>query len=289
MAGVTFQVGVVWPLPWPLLRLDRVWLRALKVETAATHLRVNLDVRNPHAGSVITMARDEGFAVLPVMDLDYDALARPGWFSSAAWPQYVNRCVELAGQYRLTQIEILNEPDTLHKIPPVIYATVVNEVGRQVHQQLPGTQVVVAGEILRPHRKGPTPQPYFDRVRAGLIPDYHDVVGIHHYRDPGPPSATRFGSRRAEHRHVQAAARHKPIMTTEIGWDLPRLERDEGRQADYVYEELVTSRELGLLGCYIYAHQEDPALDYGIMRRDRRPRPAAHAIRRFVQDLECAA
>ncbi len=198
----------------------------------------------------------------------------------------MNHCVDLAGRHQLPQIEVLNEPDTLHKIPPEIYATVVNEVGRQIHLQVPGTQVIVAGEILRPHRQGPKEQNYFRDVARGLFPEHHDVVGIHHYRDPGPPSATRFGSRLAEHRHVQRVAHHKPVMTTEVGWDLPRLNGDEELVARYVYEELVTSRELGLLGCYLYAHQEAPELDYGLLRLDRSPRPAAHAIRRFVKEME---
>ncbi len=292
---IPMTLGVTWPLPWPLERLDRFWLDALKKESGLSRLRVNLDSRNPLASKAVRDAENAGFKVLPIFDLDYFALMQPGAFEQRWWADHLRFVHDMTVQHRFSHIENMNEPDTpildargitRQRIDPHTYARVCNAVGEAVHRARPETKVIVATELFRADRKGPKKRKgrYWQKLRSGLMKEHVDWATAHPYRDPGRPQLSRFGkpwrwwgngTRQAEWEYMRRETRGWTPVVTEVGWDLPRLNWDYALQARYVSEEVEISRALEIEMLMLYAFRGE----YGLLNDDRSARLAAHVVR----------
>jgi hypothetical protein len=258
-------VGICWPTPGPQGSMDPGFLKKL-ARTRATHLRVDLDYRNPNAAAIVEQAREAGFEVLPVLDLDYDHVELQ---------PYLDFCQQIVEAHRFPAVEILNEPRILHGWSPDKYAQVFTAASERIRQL---TRVVIAGDFLKADRNGPNIDSWFSRVK--VPEDSFDAVAIHTYRNPGRPSATKNGTRRKEHGVWQRQARGKPMIVTEVGWQ-PTRGMDEHQMGDCIIEELLINEALGIEATYVYAHMQDPSRDFGLFRTDQTPRPAAFRIAQF--------
>lgn len=293
------KLGITWPLPWPLERLDRFWLDALKKESGLSRLRVNLDSRNPLASKAVRDAENAGFKVLPIFDLDYFALMQPGAFEQRWWADHLRFVHDMTIQHQFSHVENMNEPDTAivnaqgiarRRVDPYTYARVCNAVGEAVHRARPETKVIIATELFRADQKGPKKRKgnYWRKLRAGLKPEHSELATAHPYRDPGRPQVSRFGkpswkwwangTRQAEWEYMQRETRGWTPVVTEVGWDLPRLDWDYKRQACYLSEEIGISRDLGTEMLILYAFRGD----YGLLNGNRSARQSAHAVREWV-------
>lgn len=271
-------VGIVWPLN-PTDPLDPAFLATLRA-TKATHLRSNLNYRNPNARLIFGQAQDAGFQLLPILDLDYDHI------DVHAYAQF---CGTITGEFKFDVVEILNEPRIMHEkqVPPARYAEIVAAASAEIRNSSPLTKIAVAGEMMQPDRKGPKEIDYFEDFRSALGSDAgYDLVAIHPYREPSPPETTRFKTRSQEYRHWQEIAQ-KPIIVTEVGWHLGNV--SEAQQADYLLRELQINRDAGIGATYIYAHRADPSWDFGLYRVDGSARPAVDAIARFQDQAAASA
>jgi hypothetical protein len=261
-------IGICWPTPGAQpqpLPEDR--LRLLREQTLATHLRINLHHDQPAADQMVTAARAAGLEVLPILDFDY------------AWPdctRYARFCAEIVGRHRFPAVELGNEPHILHDMPPDAYAAVFTAGAASVRELELPTQIYIAGEITKPIG---VPIDYFRRVRDHVPESLYDVVAIHPYRNPEPPSCAPFGTRARELQHYQSAVPDgKGIAVTEVGWDL-RSGVTEALQASYLREELAIWGQLGVDAVYVFQHTDPPGrAGFGLFTADWSPRPAAAAL-----------
>lgn len=288
------RVGIVYPTPGSVGMVDVAFLQHLRGETKCEWLRVNLDWRNPLADALINRCHDAGCHVLPILDLDYAALRRPMSDADLAdhLRPYLLFCIRVCSAYHFEAVEVLNEPHTMGKLSEETYARVVNAVGQELRTVAPRTQILVAAEVLKPDRRGPPP--YDDKewdwgkLRAGLVPHLWDAAAIHPYRNPAPPSRTRYGTRAGEYERIaravgfNPAGQPRPLWVTEVGWDL-RDGVDEATQAAYVAEELQIDADLGVEAVFLYAHVSPRGQGFGLFDgEDWRPRPAARVLQAWA-------
>lgn len=265
------NVGIVWPTPGDQpepLPEDRLML--LRDNTLATHLRINLHHRKPTVDQMVATARQVGFEVLPILDFDYD---------NPNLDEYGRFCQDVVERFRFPGVELGNEPHILHKMPPAEYAAVFTRGAEAIRESGGPVQIHIAGEITIPIGKKIK---YFGEVRKRVPDELYDVVAIHPYRNPKPPTHAPFNTRQRELEYYQSQVPHgKGIAVTEVGWDL-RDGVTEEKQAQYLAEELRIWDELGVDAVYVYQHIDPPTrLGFGIFTATWQPRPAAGAIAEF--------
>lgn len=255
-------VGLCYPSPGPSGDIDSGLLEILKL-TGITHVRFDLHLANPRVGAMIAKVRAAGLGIMPI--IEYEPTASPQQLA-----EFANQIVT---DYALDSVEVLNEPSRV--MTPQQYHDILEAVGASVKGK---TRVLAAGEFLIADRKGPGLKAWFKQ--ANLDPELYDAVAIHPYREPGPPSATRYGTRSAEYEvWKDQVPPGKPLIITEVGWHIPGV--DEELQGAYIYEELSINHSLGLEAVYVYTNIADPSWDFGVFRTDRSPRPAAYLMALF--------
>lgn len=295
--------GICWPFAsydGSAQFLDPVWLARLKDATAAPWLRVDCDWRNRVNGLNVDRALTAGFRVLPILQGDMAILkqekpgsASPHLHSLLVW------AIEFVSHYQFPYVEVLNEPHIMHGMEPGVYAQIVNAVGEEMRKHCPKTKVIAAAECLKPNRRGCKPHDWFARAVKGMRPDLWDIAGQHPYREPGKPDDVwrlSFRNRADELAYVTRQGGGKPVMTTEIGWNVRGLmkehdctiERAEQLQAMYCQRELDINERDGSRGCFLYCHQEDPNRDFGLLTKDGRPRLAATMFKEWNQMRQAA-
>lgn len=284
--------GLVYPVPYPETDTpDVAFLRLARETTGLTHLRFNLDYRNPHADRMVDGVQEASWQPWPILDGPM-----PAWRGSSPhqWPDlirpYVLFAIRACTAWRFPYVELLNEPRTLGGLRPEFYAALVNATSQELRTYAPETHIVVAGEMIRADRQGPKRDAktwWWPFLRA-VNPQMFDGVAIHPYRNPGSPQATRDHSRQHEHAWYQKQSRmlsnDTEVHGTEVGYDL-RDGVDEFRQAAYLVEELTVQERVGMSSCFLYAHQGP----FGLFREDQSPRPAAHAIHAWAMGQPEAA
>jgi hypothetical protein len=288
-------LGLCWPTDGPDGRLDANLLARIRGELPISHLRINLDHRNEHAGELVDQVRAVGLEPLPILDLDYAALKSGPQdgdeFAEALWP-YIEFSVRAVETHRLETVEVLNEPNTLHGLPPELYARVANAVGDQLKRHGFQTRVVLAGDMLKASRWGPTPTGWWSDARAGLQSDLYEAVAIHPFRNPGSPDIASWRflfSRSREFRWIAREAL-KPLWVTETGWNLSDRGFTEDQQAQYLVRELDLCKEAGAEAVLIYAYVSPRGTGFGLFdSEDWRARPAVQAIGAWSQQVTGSA
>jgi len=279
------RTGLCWPTPGPDGAVERGLLARIRDELPLDVIRVNLDHRNPRVAEIIGEIREHGFEPLAILDLDYDALK--SWpaddrFGPLLWP-YLEFCIDTVTRFGLREVEVLNEPDILHKLDPGLYGAVCNAVGSELKRRALDVTVIAAADMLTAHRKGSRRREWWGEARTWLRPDLYDAVAVHPYRNPGPPDAARpFGTRKNEFDWIRYVAQ-KPVYVTETGWNL--RETSEADHAAYLARELDWCRKGGAVLTALYAHVGTPnGDDWGLFDgRDWRPRPAVQAVRQWIE------
>jgi hypothetical protein len=280
------HIGICYPLnPGPAAAsLDPRVLDALRKETGASLLRVDCDHRNPSVDKLCQQAADAGFAVLPILCGDYALLKEtvPDGPNSELATLLV-WASEFVRRHNFPMIEVLNEPHTMHGMSPEAYATIVNAVGQELHAV---TTIAIACEALRADKRGPEPIDYFLQVLPGLQPDLWHLAAQHPYRNPGRPSIVwrGFDDRSDELEYVKHCTAGKGVITTEVGWEIGQGRVGEYLQSYYINRELEIQAALGIEICVLYNHIQPAAgaPDFGLLRSDLSPRPAAHAVRAYL-------
>lgn len=269
-------VGVCWPSsgPEPQPLFDGSILDLLRESTGATHLRINLDHRRGPDECLDHVAhiRSHGFEVLPILDFDYSGPDVTG---------YAQFCAAMAGHFPV--VELGNEPSTMHRMDPREYADVFMAGSSAVRASGPEPQVLIACEAVKAPGKR---SDYFARILRDVPRDAFDGLAIHPYRNPNPPQWSAFNSRQLETQYYRSQALGKPLHVTEVGWDLKNGVTPE-LQAEYTYQELITWQELAAQAVYVFAFMDEQGnhdYDFGILDRQRNPRPVAAAIKRFQKE-----
>lgn len=277
-------------------RLELDVLARVRDETGVQAIRWDCHVDNPWNDHNVQRIRQAGFLPWPILDGD-----RHAWMSAASvgapelalWP-YLSWLDTFCAAHRFQAVEVLNEPHILDpRLTPEQYAILANAAGDHIRLASPQTQVYLAGEMLRPDRKGPKKEKWWGQCRAGLIDSLYDGVAIHPYREPGPPEVARIGgfsfwswgggTRETEMEWCRQQAPGHDVAVTEVGWRVgPAGGITEAEQADYLIRELGILAELNVSAVFLYAHHADPARDFGLLRNDWSPRPAAHAVREWI-------
>lgn len=277
-------VGLVWPTPGAeAVPPEPEPLARTIAATAITHLRVNLDHRNPQADAIVARVRDAGVELLPILDLDY---AAPNL------PAYADFSERMVATYGFPIVEPLNEPRILGKMPAGVFGEIATVVGRRLAPYRPLTRLALAADMIEPHRQGPFIKRrhrvidgrlrYVSYIAEARIPfSLYDVAAIHPYREPGAPAVCRYGHRQHEYEAYADECGDLPLIVTEVGWNLAEV--DEALQARYLFDELVLNEQCGIEAVYIYSMVSEMTTGMGVMREDWTPRPAAEAIRRFQQ------
>tara|TARA_Y100000310_G_scaffold98201_1_gene95911 strand:- start:11025 stop:11927 length:903 start_codon:yes stop_codon:yes gene_type:complete len=284
-------------------RLERVRLERVRDVTGIRAVRYNTHYANPHNDANTETVMEAGCHPLPILGVDRQAVVdadRSGseqQFARAMSP-YLDFVHRFVPRHRFAAVETLNEPWVLAgapKIPPLTYAKIANATGDHVRQTSPDTDVWVAGEMLTPDRKGPRKLDWWAEMTRGLMRDLYRGVAIHPYREPAAPEVARIGGRSIASLKITSGSRaaemewcreqagdQKIVHVTEVGWRVGESVSEQ-RQAEYLVRELDLLLRLGVVFAYIYADWGDPALDFGLLRSDGSPRPAAHAVRRWIE------
>lgn len=279
----------MYPTPGPDGAIDAAFLAHLRqIWPELRHLRINADCRNSQVDALVVAVQDAGFEPLVILDLDYDRLLRPrgvaigtewNWLPVELEP-WLDFAEGLVRRHGLAWVEVLNEPWIMHAWPPALYAHVANAVALRLRET--GVQIAVAGEMWIPDRKGPKYHTWWEVARRGLVDDLYDAVAVHPYREPAVPERTRYHDRRAEHQRQIEATMGKPILVTEVGWNLSSG-IDEQQQADYLWREATIWRSVGVMGVWIYAHVSPQGQGFGLFdSEDWRARPAVAALRQAL-------
>lgn len=268
------HVGIVWPTPWSGTPPDiRGTLLDKLPTTGATNLRLNLDYRNPQASDLVAAAREVGFEVLPILDLDYQ---------QPDIPAYCDFCEAIVERERFPIVEILNEPKTMEGMSARTYREIATAAATRLQRFRPSTRIAVAGDFIRFDRKGPKIDQW---LRAACLPSgLFDLIAVHPYREPSAPTITRFGSRANEYRDFRRQLDGLPLIVTEVGWNLAEV--SEETQAAYLYEELSINRQCGIEATYIYSMVSEQDTGMGLFRHDQTPRPAVEAVARFQREQQ---
>ncbi len=265
-------VGICWPTPGTQPQpLPPEHLKLLRDSTRATHLRINVHHDQPAADQMITAARAVGFEVLPILDFNYE---------SPDLKSYAEFCQSFVHRHGFPAVELGNEPHIMHQLRPEHYAAVFVAGAAAIRDLKQNCQIYIAGEITKPIGKKIR---YFRDVRMHVPDSLYDVVAIHPYRNPKPPSHAPFANRRRELEYYQSQVPHgKGIAVTEVGWDL-RDGVTEDSQARFLAEELSIWLDLGVDAVYVFQHIDPPEkASFGLFTADWKERPAARAIGNWV-------
>ncbi len=280
------DVGIVWPTPFKdnihQSVLDGGILEGLKA-TKATHLRLNLDHRNPHCVSLVEQANQAGFQVLPILECDYQNPDLEG---------YADFCESIVEQFKFPIVEILNEPRIMEKMSAAAYRKVFIIAAERLQRFRPTTQIASAADFLQPDVAGTKIRwewnwSTFKRDKhwykdANVPPELYDLAAVHPYREPGMPDVSQWKNRQAEYQAYKDECHQKPLIITEVGWNLASV--TEEVQAQHLYRELVINYECGVQGVYIYSMISEMHDGMGVLREDGSARPAVGAIAQFQEE-----
>ncbi|MEZ5117146.1 MAG: cellulase family glycosylhydrolase [Candidatus Nanopelagicales bacterium] len=281
-------------------------------DAGARWLRVDLDwpAVEPSPGAwawdapdrVVTAAQEAGLEVLLVPTKSPDWARARGRPQPAAFARFMESAVQRYGPRGVRAWEIWNEENTstFWQSPPdpAHYVRLLSDAYRIVHAAYPDAWVVFGGlapAVDDPQGRWLSPTTFLQRAYAAGAQGRFDAIGVHPYSYPATPSQSALpvrhgyrdleGVRRALDDHGDQQV---PVWVTEVGAPTGSAPRavSPATQARIVTEAFEYARSHPGMGpVFVYSGRDrgvdpgDPELNFGMVDRDFRPKPALEAFR----------
>jgi len=257
---------------------------------------VSYKIENSDAKVVVNRVREFGFKPLPILGgtPGKDVLRTDNEINRfAAW------CGQTTADNDLGRVILLNEPATMAKWKATTsdnrYRWVAEACCRAILAARPGTEIYLAGEMLKPDKKGCDKRGFYRSATEGIPLGLYVGCDIHPYRNPSDPFTAQIGgncwgrgaTRDKEYDYCHTQARGKKLIVGEVGWNY-REGVSEDRVARYYIEELKLAERNGVEILCFYAHVGSTTkgdTDWGMWEDtgdNWRPRPAVAAVREWL-------